>query len=55
MDLNVDMVSPERPGIYESKWRMSTPSGSYFGGWYFLPPHRGYNITVEELEITPEC
>jgi hypothetical protein len=34
MDLNVDMVSPEQPGIYESKWRMSTPSGSYFGGWY---------------------
>lgn len=55
MDLNVDMVSPEQPGIYESKWRMSTPSGSYFGGWYFLPPHRGYSITVEGLEVTPEC
>jgi hypothetical protein len=36
MDLSVDMVSPEQPGIYESKWRMSTPSGSYFGGLFVL-------------------
>jgi hypothetical protein len=34
IDLSVDMVSPEQPGIYESKWRMSTPSGSYFGGLF---------------------
>jgi hypothetical protein len=36
VDLSVDMVSPEQPGIYESKWRMSTPSGSYFGGVILL-------------------
>ena len=35
IDLSVDMVSPEQPGIYESKWRMSTFSGSYFGGLFF--------------------
>jgi len=38
IDLSVDMVSPEQPGIYESKWRMSTFSGSYFGDviWVIL-------------------
>lgn len=37
-DISVDMSSPEQPGMYESKWRMVTPSGSYFGGNIcFLP------------------
>lgn len=36
IDLSVDMISPEQPGIYESKWRMSTTSGSYFGGLFVL-------------------
>ena len=31
-DINVDMNSPSLPGMYESKWRMVTPNGSYFGG-----------------------
>lgn len=30
-DVSVDMTSPAAPGIYESKWRMSTPSGLFFG------------------------
>jgi hypothetical protein len=34
---------------------MSTPSGSYFGGWYVLTLYRGYSIIVEEPEVTPEC
>lgn len=31
-DISVDMKSPAEPGMYESMWRMVTPSGSYFGG-----------------------
>lgn len=31
-DLSVEMKSPSTPGIYQSKWRMVTPTGSYFGG-----------------------
>jgi len=31
-DISVDMNSPSLPGMYESKWRMATPNGSYFGG-----------------------
>lgn len=31
-DISVDMNSPTLPGMYESKWRMATPNGCYFGG-----------------------
>lgn len=27
----IEMTSPSVPGIYQSKWRACTPSGSYFG------------------------
>lgn len=29
--LNLEMTSPVQPGMYQSKWRLCTPSGSYFG------------------------
>ena len=35
-DLSVEMSSPSQPGMYESKWRMATPYGSYFGGSYII-------------------
>ncbi|VVC34048.1 Next to BRCA1, central domain,Immunoglobulin-like fold [Cinara cedri] len=31
MTLSTDLVTPSKPGSYQSKWRMMTPSGSYFG------------------------
>ena len=31
-DISDEMSSPSEPGMYESKWRMATPNGSYFGG-----------------------
>ncbi|CAB4069848.1 Uncharacterized protein C6orf106 homolog,Uncharacterized protein C6orf106 [Lepeophtheirus salmonis] len=34
--LSIRMLSPELPGIYESKWRMSTPHGLYFGDPIFV-------------------
>lgn len=30
-DISVDMTSPTQPGIYQSKWRMSTATGNFFG------------------------
>ena len=30
-DISVEMTSPCSPGIYESKWRMSTATGNFFG------------------------
>ena len=30
-DIAVEMTSPCAPGIYESKWRMSTATGNFFG------------------------
>ena len=30
-DISVGLRSPLEPGIYESKWRMSTASGVFFG------------------------
>lgn len=37
-ELAVQMTSPSTPGIFQSKWRMITPSGSYFGDiiWVIL-------------------
>lgn len=37
-DLTVQMTSPSTPGIFQSKWRMITPSGSYFGGKFHYTP-----------------
>ncbi|EEB11508.1 chromosome 6 open reading frame 106, isoform A, putative [Pediculus humanus corporis] len=36
--LSIEMISPSEPGIYQSKWRMCTSSGSYFGDviWVIL-------------------
>lgn len=30
-DVSVNMESPAAPGIYQSKWRMSTATGNFFG------------------------
>jgi len=30
-DISVEMTSPSVPGMYESKWRMSTAQGNFFG------------------------
>jgi len=30
-DISVEMTSPSTPGMYESKWRMSTATGNFFG------------------------
>ena len=30
-DISIEMTSPSTPGIYESKWRMSTATGNFFG------------------------
>lgn len=31
-DISVDMISPQKPGIYQGQWRMSTSTGQFFGG-----------------------
>ena len=28
-DISVSMRSPEKPGMYESQWRMATPTGKF--------------------------
>lgn len=33
-EISLQMTSPAQPGVYQSKWRMITPTGSYFGGMY---------------------
>lgn len=50
LDLSVEMVSPQQPGIYESKWRMSTPSGSYFGDviWVILTVAEGGTMALTQ-------
>jgi hypothetical protein len=31
IDLTVDMVAPQTPGIYQSNWMLTDPEGEYFG------------------------
>lgn len=33
-DVSVPMTSPTLPGMYHGQWRMSSPTGSLFGGKY---------------------
>lgn len=32
MELSVTLTSPVETGVYQSKWRMMTSNGTYFGG-----------------------
>jgi len=49
-DISVDMVSPSNPGIYQSKWRMLTPTGSYFGDtiWVILTVAEGGTLALTQ-------
>lgn len=40
-DISVQMASPSSPGIYESKWRMSTATGNFFRRPYLGDHQRG--------------
>lgn len=31
-EIRVNMISPQKPGLYESRWMMANPQGSFFGG-----------------------
>ena len=31
-DINLEMTSPATTGVHQGQWRMSTPTGHYFGG-----------------------
>ena len=31
-EISLEMTSPTTTGIYQGQWRMSTPTGLYFGG-----------------------
>lgn len=33
--ITIEMVSPSEPGVHQTKWRMMTSGGSYFGGKQF--------------------
>lgn len=35
-DVSVEMASPATTGVYQSQWRMSTPTGLFFGGEYLI-------------------
>ena len=50
-DVNVEMISPARNGIYQAQWRMCTNAGQYFGGKLvdsegcFVPWSKRYNTS----------
>lgn len=45
--ISIEMTSPSEPGTYQSKWRMCTSSGSFFGGTSFFYLNR-YLVFREE-------
>nr|CAD7394396.1 unnamed protein product [Timema cristinae]CAD7425583.1 unnamed protein product [Timema monikensis] len=49
-DLSLEMMSPDQPGIYESKWRMLTPAGCYFGDviWVILTVAEGGTMALTQ-------
>jgi len=49
-DISVDMNSPTLPGMYESKWRMATPNGCYFGDtiWVILSVAEGGTLALTQ-------
>nr|CAG4638712.1 EOG090X0CQ9 [Cyclestheria hislopi] len=49
-DLSVDMNSPIQPGMYESKWRMATPNGTFFGEtiWVILSVAEGGTLALTQ-------
>ena len=34
-DINVDLVSPSEPGLYQSQWQICTPNGIISAGMHF--------------------
>lgn len=38
-DVSVEMHSPSNTGVYQSQWRLSTPTGLFFGGSSLLCGH----------------
>ncbi len=49
-DLSLPMRSPTTPGIYESKWRMSTASGLFFGDtiWVIITVERAGTLALTQ-------
>jgi len=50
MDISVEMVSPEKPGIYQGQWRMCTAAGFYFGEiiWVIITVQEGGLLGVTQ-------
>jgi len=52
VDISVQMQSPDQPGTYDSEWRLSSPSGVYFGDsiWCILTvDHAGTMALTQQL------
>jgi hypothetical protein len=50
------MTSPTEPGIYQSKWRMSTASGNFFGyDKNETPASKKERILAEGLVVEEVC
>ncbi|CAG2162706.1 unnamed protein product [Oppiella nova] len=49
-DIAVDMISPQKSGIYTGQWRMSTPTGQFFGEiiWVIITVSEGGLLAVTQ-------
>ncbi|XP_076369975.1 protein ILRUN-like isoform X1 [Tachypleus tridentatus] len=49
-DVSIEMMSPDKPGIYQGQWRMSTATGQYFGEviWVILTVAEGGILSLTQ-------
>ncbi|KAK3102798.1 hypothetical protein FSP39_013980 [Pinctada imbricata] len=49
-DVSVEMQSPAAPGVYQSQWRMSTPTGLFFGDviWVIIQVEEGGLLDITQ-------
>ncbi|ROT78805.1 hypothetical protein C7M84_002477 [Penaeus vannamei] len=52
-DVSVEMLSPAEPGLYSSKWRMSTTQGNFFGDtiWVIVPVDSGGTLALMQQMV----
>ncbi|XP_014204875.1 uncharacterized protein C6orf106 homolog [Copidosoma floridanum] len=50
IEISIDFVSPPSEGLYQSKWRMTTSNGSFFGDviWVIITVEKGGTLALTQ-------
>jgi len=53
IDIVIDMIAPDKPGVYQSNWKLRSPDGSFFGIGPAGDAPIWVRIVVEEEAVSP--